>query len=235
MINKGIAIIILLACGLLPTQAHNEVSISGGYQLADGLKIGNSTNYILIDPDTGVTFTGGSYRLSMRPYIEAGKIGAQTKPTIVDLGAVTGYSLPLYATDEEIKFNEYIAGRWDGASNITVAVIGYLDTAETADDDFNLTLEWANHVTGSGQLSSSVNTVYQVTNCPAGRNAQYSIYKVEFPIDWDAPTPDIAASDFFAGRLYRSAVGSGNVEIAGEFVVTAIVITYEVDKVFKVV
>lgn len=233
MINKGIAIIILLACGLLPAQAHNEISISGGYQFADSLTVGNTTDKIRIDPDSGITFTGGSYRLSMRPYIEAGKIGAQVKPTIVDLGAVTGYSLPLYASDEEIKFNEYIAGRWDGASNITVAVIGYLDTAETANDDFNLTLEWTNHATGSGQLSSAVNTVYQVTNCPSGRNAQYSIYKVEFPIVWNLPTPDLAASDLFAGRLYRSAVGGGNVEIAGEFVVTAIVITYEVDKVFK--
>lgn len=230
------AILILIFLLISTCNAHNEVSEAGGARFADNLLIGVSGDSITIDPDTGITFQDAAkMRLSMRPFIEIGDIAVQEKPTVVSYGATKGYSLPLYAANEEIFFSEYIAGRWDGASNITVSVIGYLDTAETVDDDFNLSLQWENKATGSGVVPSAVNTIYQVTNCPTGRNAQYSIYKVDFPIDWDLPNPDVAASDFFAGRLYRSAVGAGNVEIAGEFVVTMIVITYQVDKVFKVI
>jgi hypothetical protein len=231
---KLIPIIIIIAC-IGAVHAHNELSESGGPRFPGNLIVGASGDSITIDPTTGITFQeNAKMRLSMRPFIEIGDIAVQEKPTVVAYGATKGYSLPLYASNEEIFFSEYIAGRWDGASNITVSVIGYLDTAETADDDFNLTLQWQNKATGAGSLTSTVNTVYQVTNCPSGRNAQYSIYKIDFPIDWDLPSTDVAASDFFAGRLYRSAVGAGNVEVAGEFVVTMIVITYQVDKVFKV-
>ena len=231
-------IILMLLVLCIPAQvlAHNEVA-DPIPRFVNDLIIGPAaTDNIKIDPDTGITFTGDAkMRLSMRPFIEIGDIAVQEKPTVVSYGATKGYSLPLYAANEEIFFSEYIVGRWDGASNITVSVIGYLDTAETADDDFKLSLDWQNKETSSGALSAAVTTVAHVTNCPAGRNAQYSIYKIEFPIDWDLPNPDLAASDYFAGRLYRSAVGGGNVEIAGEFVVTMIVITYQVDKVFKVI
>jgi hypothetical protein len=72
------------------------------------------------------------------------------------------------------------------------------------------------------------------TNCADPRNAQFSIFKVEFTIDWDLLDPDLTASDFFAARLRRIAVaGGGAVEIAGEVVVLGFVITYAVDKVFK--
>jgi len=229
-------IALLFAVALIGiSSGHNELSESAPRFPAD-LVIGDAaTDNIRIDPDTGITFTGDAKcRLSMRPFIEIGDIAVQEKPTVVSYGATKGYSLPLYAANEEIFFSEYIAGRWDGASNITISVIGYLDTAETADDDFNLSLQWQNKATSSGVVPIAVNTIYQVTNCPTGRNVQYSIYKVDFPIDWDLPATDLAASDYFAGRLYRSAVGAGNVEIAGEFVVTMIVITYQVDKVFKI-
>ena len=171
--------------------------------------------------------------LSMRPWIEVGKIAAKTKPEIVQVGAISGYKMILYAADEEIFFNEYIAGRWDGASNITCSLIGYLDTAETAGDDFAISLNWTNKATGSGVISTASNNVTVVTNCTTGRTAQYSIYKVEIPIDWDLPAADVTASDFFAGRIIRTPVGAGNTEIDGSFVITEIVLTYTVDKVFK--
>ena len=172
-------------------------------------------------------------KISMRPFIEQGSVAGAGKPTIVTRGCSKGYSLPLYAADEELFISEYIAGRWDGASDITLSVIGYLSSAETADDDFALQLSWANKATGSGTWSDSTNDTTVVTNIPDARKAQYSIYKVDFTIDWDLPATDIAASDFFAGRIRRVAVGVGNVEMDGEFVITSIVITYSVNKVFK--
>ena len=176
---------------------------------------------------------GNVAKLSMRPYIEQGSVAGAGKPTIVTRGCNKGYSLPLYAADEELFISEYIAGRWDGASDITISVIGYLSAAETADDDFALQLSWANKSTGSGIWQDTTTDVTTVTNIPDARKAQYSIYKVEFAVDWDVNDPDIVASDFFSARLRRVAVGVGNVEMDGEFVITSIVITYSVNKVFK--
>lgn len=198
----------------------------------------NTASKAKIDYTGQATFNGivigGTSRLSMRPFIEIGKIAVNSKPTIVQRGAASGYSLPIYNSDyEELFISEYIAGRWNGASDITLSIIGYLDTAEDVNDDFALQLSWANKSTGSGTWSDATNDLTVVTNIDTGRNAQYSIYKVDFTIDWDLPAVDIAASDFFAGRIRRVAVGGGNTEMSGEFVITSIVISYTVNKVFK--
>lgn len=180
-----------------------------------------------------------SGRLSMRPTIlpsKVVKVGADylVVPTMIDYGATTGYSLPLYSAgnDEELYFSEYIAGRWDGASNITVSVIGYLGAAEDANDDFKLQLSWANKSTGSGIFPATTTDVEVDTNIVDARKAKYSIYKVEFTIDWDVVTPDVLSSDVFCARLRR--IATGGTEMTGEFVVIAIVLTYTVDKIFKV-
>lgn len=181
-----------------------------------------------------------SAKLSMRPFIELGNIAVKVKPTIVVRGANSGYSLPIWNgttnVDEQLFVSEYIAGRWDGASNITLSIIGYLDTAEDVGDDFALQVSWANKSTGSGVFPSATTDVVVETNIETDRAAQYSIYKVEFPIDWDFNDPDIVASDLFSARIRRVAItaGAGKAEISGEFVVSMIVITYTVNKIFKV-
>ncbi len=181
---------------------------------------------------TGFIYTTG--KLSMRPFIEIGKIAQNNKPTIIQRGASSGYSLPIYNSDnEELFISEYIAGRWNGASNITLSIIGYIDTDEDVNDDFALQVSWINKSTSSGILPATTTDVTTVTNIETDRNVQYSIYKVDFAIDWDLNDPDIVASDYFAARIRRVAVGSGNVEMSGEFVITMIIITYDVDKVFK--
>jgi hypothetical protein len=42
----------------------------------------------------------------MRPFIEIGDIAVKEKPSIGSYGATKGYSLPLYAADEEIFFSD---------------------------------------------------------------------------------------------------------------------------------
>jgi hypothetical protein len=144
-----------------------------------------------------------SGRLSMRPTIlpsKVVKVGADylVVPTMIDYGATTGYSLPLYAAgnDEELYFSEYIAGRWDGASNITVSVIGYLGAAEDANDDFKLQLSWANKSTASGIFPATTTDVEVDTNIVDARKAKYSIYKVEFTIDWDADMSESISTSY---------------------------------------
>jgi hypothetical protein len=118
--------------------------------------------------------------------------------------------MPVFASDdEELFFREYVAGRWDGASNITASVICCLAGAEDVGDKFQFQLSWENKSTSSGVISASTNDVPVETTVATGRAAQYSIYKVDFAIDWDLPNPDVAASDHVGFRLRRIAA-SGN-------------------------
>ena len=233
-------------------------SLCGGTDSGDDLTLTSTSNStkgsVFIQPDGGNVDLGtnatsnlwvngdcsveGSLKmdgkLSMRPFIEIGKIAQNSKPTIVQRGATAGYSLPIYNSDqEELYISEYIAGRWDGASNITLSIIGYLSSAEDVNDDFSLQVSWMNKSTSSGVVQDTTTDVVVETNIDTGRAAQYSIYKVDFAIDWDFNDPDILASDYFAARIRRIAVGGGKVEMSGEFVITMIIITYNVDKVFK--
>ena len=199
-------------------------------------RFGDASNYCSIGTDGAITYVGTAKRhLSMRPFIEIGDIAVQEKPTVVTYGVTKGYSLPLYATNEEIFISEYIVGRWDGASNITLSIIGYLDTGVTDGKDFALQVSWVNKSTSSGIIPATSTDVTVWTDCPSPRNAQYSIYKVDFAIDWDLNDPDIVASDFFSARIRRLPVGVGYSELDGgaEFVVTSIMIQYVIDKVFK--
>jgi hypothetical protein len=223
-----------------------KVATDGSLTLASAAlgtaQLGGASNYIDVAADGVLALIGTAKRhLSMRPTIMPSKVVKSGSdylivPTMVDRGAATGYSLPIYSAgnDEEIFFSEYIAGRWDGASDIVCSVIGYIDTAETDGDDFALQLSWANKAITGGTWPSATNDVVVETDLPSPRNAQFSIFKVNFTIDWDLPATDVTSADFFAGRLRRIAVsGGGAVEMAGEFVVLAVVVSYAVDKMYK--
>ncbi|MDH7506202.1 MAG: hypothetical protein QHH15_00240 [Candidatus Thermoplasmatota archaeon] len=174
----------------------------------------------------------GTGKLTMRPSLVAGKIGAVGKPTPVEIGVHAGYSMPVYSNDdEELFFREYIAGRWDGASNITVSVIVVLAGAEDVGDKFKFQLSWENKATSSGVITTDATDVEVETTILEGRAAQYSIYKVDFAIDWDLNDPDVVASDHLGLRLRRIAASS--LECSGEIVVLDCVITYDVNKIFK--
>lgn len=174
----------------------------------------------------------GTGTLTMRPSIVAGKIAQNSKPTAVSIGAHAGYSLPVYNSDnEELFFRDYVAGRWDGASNITVSVICCLAAAEDVGDKFQLQVSWENKATGSGVISTSTNDVPVETTVETDRAAQYSIYKVDFTVDWDLPNPDVVASDHIGFRLRRIAASS--LEISDEVIVLDCLVTYTVNKIYK--
>ena len=78
------------------------------------------TNYI--DTLSRVNSTKGL--LTMRPAIVAGKLTNPIKPVAVEVGAHAGYTMPIYANDnQELFFRDYIPGRWDGASDPIVSII----------------------------------------------------------------------------------------------------------------
>jgi hypothetical protein len=171
-------------------------------------------------------------KLTMRPNLVAGRIGALTKPTPVTVGSHAGYSMPIYATDdEEIYFRDYVPGRWDGASDFTVSVLCCLAAAETADEDFEFILEWENTAI-PGTLTTGTTIVTNAVNLVSA--AQYAVYKMDFTIDWNLPATDVASSQHMGYRLRRQAVsGGGADEVEGEVIILDVVITYNVDKIYK--
>jgi hypothetical protein len=197
------------------------------------LEVGDGSNYCDISSGGVITYVGTAKRtLTMRPSLVAGKQAGSGKPTPVAVGSHAGYSMPIYNTDdEELFFMEYVAGRWDGASNITVSVICCLAAAEDVGDKFKLQLSWENKAPTSGVISTSTIDVETETTVATGRAAQYSIYKVEFAIAYATPNPDVAAGDHIGFRLRR--IDAADPDITGEVIVLDCLITYTVDKVFK--
>lgn len=202
------------------------------YVNATGDSIGDGTNKIIISGTGVVTLEGTAKRdLTLRPDIDYTKITAQGTPTQVTYGAYTGFSLPLYAVDEELFFNCNVPGRWDGASNITVDMLVCLSGAEDVNDDFNLQLSWANSELGEPILNTTTNVPVE-TNLLTGRVAAYDTYMVTFVIDYDVDAENlILAHDDLVMRLRR--IAAAGIEIAGEVIVLDYHMHFTVDKMFK--
>lgn len=195
--------------------------------------IGDATNHLAVSNAGVVTMAGTAKRvLSVRPDFDFSKITALGKPTLVVLGAHTGFSLPLYAADEELFFAINVPGRWDGASDVNVHILAALSAAETAEDDFNLQLSWRNSREGSDPATSVVldNTTHDVeveTNIVDARKAQYNTFLIDFVIDYNVDVT-ILAHDLLSMRLRRiAAVGT---EIAGEIIVLDVHVDFVIDK-----
>lgn len=174
-------------------------------------------------------------RLTMRPTLVAGRVSGTSTPTAVIYGAHAGYSMPIWSTPanqyEELYFREYIAGRWDGASDITISLLVCLASAETAGEDFAFQLSWESVPIGTALTNSTTNVTVQTELVDA---SQYATYRLDFTIDWDVNVHDIAASDHFACRIRRvAATGGGVDEVDGEVIVLDCIITYTVNKIFK--
>ena len=216
--------------------AYTSASITDVIPIVD---ITTSTTKKITLNDIIITPFVTDRHLSMRPYILTSRVvkvvnDFELVPTQIDFGATSGFSMPLYSAgnQEELYFNEYIAGRWNGVSDINCIVIGYLSASATINNDFKFQLSWTSKSTASGSIPSVTTDVTVDTNIDSGRQGQYSIYKIEFAIDYNANTPNITASDFWSGRLRR--IATTGTEYAGEFVITGIILTYVVDKIFKI-
>jgi len=174
-----------------------------------------------------ITLTGDARSwIEFRPDLDPTKLSVNAKPTPVERGIVLGYSLPLYAADEELFYSICVPSRWDGESNIHVHIYGWLDTGQDeAADAVNLSLEWE-HFTIGDAIPSTNNTIYNET--VVGTAAQYTSFQFDFTIDYDIDVGDaILTDDQLAFRLYRVAAGH---EMAGELVVCHAGVIFRCDK-----
>lgn len=149
---------------------------------------------------------------------------AQGKPTAVTVGANSGFSMPIYdSDDEEIFFTTKIPRRWDGTTNPTVTVLAHLGNAEDVGDKFNFQLSYVCNST-TGVLSATTNDVPIETTIVTDRNAQYDTYGVTFTLD------ATKLNNFceFKARLRRIAASEN--EVSNEVIVTSAYINFKRDK-----
>lgn len=217
-----------------PTAAHPDgkmawlLKLAGGWNEAMTLSAAGA-----LWLDAGLTMGGaltledaGLVYLEMRAVLDHTRILGNLKPTKVTRGLVQGYSLPLYAADEEIYLEVCVPGRYDGASDIFVHVHCYLDTANTG-KNFNLVLEWVHFTPGTDAVPNTDTDVPVET--ATGTAAQYKSFEVSFTLDYDLFTPDnIAGDDQLHLRLRRQTASEN--EIAGEVVVTHVGVMFRRDK-----
>lgn len=188
-------------------------------------------NALVGSQQIALTGSGIAY-VRLRPVLDLGRILSTSKPTIVYRGIVRGFSLPIYAADnEELFFAEpYVPARWDAASDPVVIVEGYLDTANNA-KKFQLQCSW-NATTPGTDVVPATTMEDPVSEVTTGNWLQYQSFTTSFTLNYDVATPNnIAVGDLLNLRLYRIAA-SGD-EIAGEVVITGVAIKWRLNKFYS--
>jgi len=146
------------------------------------------------------------------------------KPTAVTIGCNSGFSMPIYNSDnEELFFTLKIPRRWDGTTDPVVTVLAHLGNTEDVGDKFQFQLSYVCNST-TGALSATTNDVPVETTVITDKTAQYSTYPVSFTLD---ATKIINGCEFKA-RLRRIAA-SGS-EVSNEIIVTSVYINFKRDK-----
>ena len=169
----------------------------------------------------------GLVYIELTPDLDITRIIGSGKPTHVTQGIYGGFSLPLYAADEELFFTICVPNRYDEASDIKVRVYCWLAGAEDS-KNFKLQLSWEHYTPGTDVVPATLNDVEVQTATGAGA-AQFQSYKVDFTIDYDIDTPNnIVADDILGLRLRRIAADAD--ECGGEIVISHVGAIFRRDK-----
>jgi len=196
--------------------------INGVSDLGDG----GTTNYASFAADGELSLHGTAKVTRSKTFtFNYSRITAQGKPTLVNRGVFFGWSLPVYNTDDEELFTcNCIPTDWDGTADPVVCLTGWLDTANT-DKKFNLQVSVEYYDPVTKQVIPITSNDY-TTETDTGTAAQYTSFLVCFTLDASAIA--VSAGQPLGIRVRR--IVATSVEIAGEFVVEGMVISYTSDK-----
>lgn len=172
--------------------------------------------------------SAGRTYIELRPDLDYTTIIGLGKPTQVTRGVYKGYSLPIYAADNEELFGTVcVPGRYDEASDVSVHMYCWLAGAEDS-KNFKLQLSWEHYTPGTDVVPATSNDVEVQTATGAGA-AQFQSYEVAFTIDYDIDTPDDLIRDDIIGlRLRRIAADAD--ECANEIVINHYGVIFRRDK-----
>ena len=153
----------------------------------------------------------GLVYIELRPDLDFETIrGNAGIPTLVTRGIFRGFSLPVYAADNEELFAEIcVPSRWDGASDIYIHLYCWLAQAEVT-KNFNLQVSWEHYASGTDVVPATSADVEVETPANA---AQFKSYKVEFTLAYG----DLAADDIIGLRVRRIAAAGD--DCVGEIVI----------------
>lgn len=195
----------------------------------------DGTNWVAYSPVCYVA----PYLLEIRPQLEFTTISGQSfVPTTTTRGLVTGFSLPIWSSNnEELYFKVCVPNRWDGVSDIQAHVNCYLASAQSANEKaFKLQLEWEHFVDGAA-VPNTGNAISVLTEDIPNPTAQFTSYKVDFEgtnaIDYniDGAGHEILADEILYMRLRRIDKTGADTEITGELVITHVGIIFQCDKI----
>ena len=176
-----------------------------------------------------ITMSGnGLVYIELQPDLDYATLIATGKPTQVTRGVYNGFSLPLYAANEELFFTICIPSRWDGISDIKAHADCWLSLAEDT-RNFNLQLNRMHYTPNSDIVPNTLHDV-EVQTATGVSAAQYQSYRPDFTIYYNVDTPDdVVSEDILGLRLRRIAVTEG-VECAGEIVINHLGVSFRRNK-----
>jgi len=214
---------------MLGNSDTTEIKTYGGFTNADNsnpntfisqTRFGDVDNYLQVSTSGILTLEGTAKQwITLRPTIDVIPQVAHAKPTEVTIGVFHGFSMPIYASDnEELFFRQSVLGRWDGESDIIVHIKVCLAAAEDIGDYFKFKLSWE-HAPEGEIVPTTSNDVYAEQAVLVGRNAQYNKYELEFIIDYDIDGVgnEIKKHETLGMRLQR--VDATNPDVSGEIIV----------------
>lgn len=210
------------------------LEISGGtdcnYTVVDGNYLLDNTGTQYVDNGNQTQFWGGNTEseFELRPELHMAKIAGAGKPTLVNIGIFQGYSLPIFAPDEELFFSICVPQRWCQEHDIEVHIYCCIDQAN-ATKNFNLELCWEHFTPGVDIVPATCNSVPVQTTTAAGA-APFQSYLVEFTIDYDIDVGDaIIIDDILGLRIRRLAAVAP--EVTGEIIILHAGVVFVRDKV----
>jgi len=154
----------------------------------------------------------GLVYVELRPQLDATTIRGQAGvPAIVNRGIFQGFTLPVFAGDNQELFgNMCTPGRWDGESDFLIHVYCWL-TDPNDTKKFRLQLSWAHYT--PGDVVPATNSEDLIVETTTGDVAAFQSYDIEF----NATHGALVADDLVAFRLYRLAATGDT--IAGNVVI----------------
>lgn len=187
-----------------------------------------------------ITMTGsGLATIELRPELNFTSISGQNHvPDTVMRGVVTGFSLPVWnSDDEQLFFKICVPNRWDAASDIDIHIDCYLASAQSANQKaFKLQIDWEHFATGVAAPSTSNTITVETENIP-NPTAQYMNYQIIFTganainYDIDGGGNEIKVDEKLYFRLRRIGKTGTDTEITGELVITHIGLIFQINKV----
>lgn len=164
----------------------------------------------------------GSSRYKRTRWLEAANVSpGASGATLTALNAVLSYNLD--AANEFIYAGISICSDWDGTSDVTIKVCGYLPNAETANDLVRMSVRCDYAGNGDDANTTKTQTLDQDYDISSG-NAQYTFHILTFTLDHDLAANVLEKGDKLFLKIWLDDVTTA--PIVPAFNVTTVGISY---------